>query len=417
MSLHKDNKHPVCSEINSDLPDCKNVDDLKPFAFNMLKASDCCNFSAKLPLDPNEPCCGPPAGPRSEPFEKPGYRICSFVEQFKNTAAGNIPIVSTDLGIKDYLGAFLVRVGIGRNNYKIAPGIYGVGNPGNESPVLVTANYKLTFDILRKELKGIDAWLLILDSRGINVWCAAGKGTFSTEELVEKVKFTHLEKIVTHHELIVPQLGATGIAGHRVKKECGFKIVWGPVKAEDIRLFLESGKKSTETMRRVTFTTRERIVLIPVELSELAKPTFWTLILAFFISGIGSDVFSVSAAWNRGILVLISYIAGVLGGAVLVPIFLPWLPGKAFSIKGTWTGCFASFFMLFYFYERINVLEAFSILLIIIIVSSFFAMNFTGATPFTSPSGVEKEMRKAIPIQASALLIALAMWIGAGFVK
>jgi hypothetical protein len=43
-------------------------------------------------------------------------------------------------------------------------------------------------------------------------------------------------------------------------------------------------------------------------------------------------------------------------------------------------------------------------------------MNFTGSTPFTSPSGVEKEMRKAIPLQASALLIAMIAWVGAAFV-
>jgi hypothetical protein len=144
----------------------------------------------------------------------------------------------TNPGIKDHVGAFLVRVGIGRNNYKIAPGLYGVGNPGNDSPVLVTANYKLTFDTLRKELRGIDAWLLVLDTRGINVWCAAGKKTFSTEELVSRVRITELEKIVRHRELIVPQLGATGVAGYRVKKACGFKVIWGPIKARDIRSFL-----------------------------------------------------------------------------------------------------------------------------------------------------------------------------------
>jgi hypothetical protein len=42
-------------------------------------------------------------------------------------------------------------------------------------------------------------------------------------------------------------------------------------------------------------------------------------------------------------------------------------------------------------------------------------MNFTGSTPYTSPSGVEKEMRKAIPLQALAALIAVAAWVGAGF--
>lgn len=390
---------------------------MKPFAVNMpKKTADCCTLSAKVSSDAGTACCGPPAGPKSDTHERPGYRICGFVQRFENTAAGNVPVVSTNLGIKDHVGAFLVRVGIGRNNYVIAPGLYGVGNPGNDSPVLVTANYKLTFDTLRKELRGIHAWLLVLDTRGINVWCAAGKKTFSTEELVGRVRLTQLEKIVGHRELIVPQLGATGVAGYRVKKACGFKVVWGPIKAGDIRSFLENEKNATQAMRQVTFTMGERLVLIPVELSELIKPTFWALVLAFVISGIGSDIFSLSAAWHRGLLMVMAYVAGILGGAVAVPAFLPWLPGKAFSIKGIWTGIVTGVVMLLLFHGQVSVLESFSLMLISVAVSSLFAMNFTGATPFTSPSGVEKEMRKAIPIQASALLVAMAIWIGTGFI-
>jgi hypothetical protein len=402
---NKEIKHASCCESRSD-SDCRPRNDLKPFAVNMPD---------KFPSDKIEVCCGPPSGPRSDTNEKAGYRICGFVERFAITESGNIPIVATQLDARDYLWAFLVRIGIGRNNYKISPGLYGVGNPGNNSPVLVTANYKLTFDALRKELKGIDGWLLVLDTRGINVWCAAGKGTFSTEELVNRVMLAELEKVVSHRELVVPQLGATGVAGYRVNKICGFKIIWGPIKAGDIRSFLENEKRATEAMRRITFTIGERLVLIPVEISELFKPTLWAMILAFIISGIGPDIFSFSAAWHRGKMVIIAYIAGILGGAIAVPAFLPWLPGKAFSLKGIWTGIMAGLFILLFFLEPEGTLEIFSIMLISMTVSSFFAMNFTGATPFTSPSGVEKEMRKAIPIQAATLLIAIALWIGAGF--
>ena len=48
-------------------------------------------------------------------------------------------------------------------------------------------------------------------------------------------------------------------------------------------------------------------------------------------------------------------------------------------------------------------------------VSSYLAMDFTGATPFTSPSGVEKEMRRAIPLQAAALLFVVIAWVGSAF--
>ncbi len=67
------------------------------------------------------------------------------------------------------------------------------------------------------------------------------------------------------------------------------------------------------------------------------------------------------------------------------------------------------------FYSRIFWVEALALLLVTMAISSYLAMNFTGATPFTSPSGVEKEMRKAIPLQVAATLIALVIWVGAAF--
>lgn len=112
--------------------------------------------------------------------------------------------VSTTLTFKDRLGGWKVRWGIGRMTYKVNPGLYAVGQPDATSPVLVSANYKLTFDALRKELVGLDCWLLILDTKAVNVWCAAGKGTFGTSELVERIQKTGLGTVVTHRKLILP---------------------------------------------------------------------------------------------------------------------------------------------------------------------------------------------------------------------
>jgi len=99
-----------------------------------------------------------------------------------------IQTVSTRLAIGDRLGAWKVRWGIGRMDYAVEPGLYAVGKPDENAPVLVSANYKLTFDTLRMNLSGLDCWLLILDTRGVNVWCAAGKGTFGTDELINKLE-------------------------------------------------------------------------------------------------------------------------------------------------------------------------------------------------------------------------------------
>ena len=76
---------------------------------------------------------------------------------------------STELTVSDILGTWKARWGINRMNYKVEPGLYCIGKPDSNSPVLVTANYKMSFDMLRKELNGIDAWILVLDTKGINV--------------------------------------------------------------------------------------------------------------------------------------------------------------------------------------------------------------------------------------------------------
>ena len=179
--------------------------------------------------------------------------------------------VSTQLSLGDHLGAWKVRWGIGRMTYTVDPGLYAIGKPDETSPVLVSANYKLTFDNLRKELNGLDCWLLILDTKGVNVWCAAGKGTFGTDELVSQIAKNGLDQVVSHRELVLPQLGAVGVNAHEVQKRSEFSVLYGPVRAADLREYLTSGYQATGDMRTVRFTTLDRLVLTPVELTNALK--------------------------------------------------------------------------------------------------------------------------------------------------
>ena len=297
----------------------------------------------------------------------------------------------------------------------MAPGLYGVGTPDKNSPVMVTANYKLSFDSLRKELDGIDTWILVLDTRGVNVWCAAGKKTFSTEEVIRQVHGVGLDKIVSHRELILPQLGAPGVSAHKVKKGCGFKVIWGPVKSRDVKTFLNSGCMADTSMRQLTFSMGERLVLIPVELSLIVKPSL-AILLAIFVLSISPDIFSFTAAWFRGLQGAAAYLTGVVAGAVVVPAFLPWLPMRQFYIKGITSGLAGGLMLILYLGSSITKLEIITLLLLTTAVSSYAAMNFTGATPFTSPSGVEKEMRQGIPLQIVAVVVAIIAWVATSFI-
>jgi len=187
----------------------------------------------------------------------------SFVEGSIDTPAGTVPKVSSKLVRADYWGSVKARWGIGRMNFKVDPGLYALGQPDGHSPVFVTANYKMSFDRLRRSLAGRNGWILVLDTKGINVWCAAGKGTFGTAELVKRIISSGLKKIVGHRNIILPQLGAPGVSAHNVRKISGFNVHYGPVRAEDLPAYLDAGCFATPDMRRVTFPWKDRVVLIP----------------------------------------------------------------------------------------------------------------------------------------------------------
>ncbi|MCK5100888.1 MAG: hypothetical protein KAR45_22455, partial [Desulfobacteraceae bacterium] len=324
--------------------------------------------------------------------EKPGYKLCSYVDKFIETKAGVIPIIKSKLGKDDLFSSFYVRCGINRYKYMVAPGLYGIGEPDKNSEVLVTANFKLTFDHLRKELNEINAWILVLNTKGINVWCAAGKGTFSTLELVNRIKDCNLEKIVDHKRIIVPQLGATGVAARDVKKLSGFRVVYGPVRANDIPAFLKNKRKANKNMRQVTFNMYERFILTPVEVQILLKPALIIALVLFIISGFGPGVFSFSGAWERGVISFFALIAGIISGAFVTPVLLPFIPSREFALKGIITGSIFAILFLALVSSAINSVAGFlALFLFSVTISSYLAMNFTGATSFTSPSGVEKE--------------------------
>lgn len=361
-----------------------------------------------------ESCCG--TEPLASSHEKPGYTLCHYVSGFLETAAGKVPRVSTTLDGKDRTSTVLVRCGINRYHYTVAPGLYAVGDPDSDSEVLVTCNFKLTFDHLRKELDGINAWILVLDTRGINVWCAAGKGTFGTGELAARIKEAELEKIVVHKRVIVPQLGATGVCAGDVKKLSGFRVVYGPVRAADIPDFLRNKRKADRKMREVTFTFTERLVLTPVEIQIVLKPALITALILLILSGIGPGVFSFSAAWSRGLTGLAALITGMVSGAVITPALLPYIPVKEFALKGIFAGTAAALAMIIALPgAAASFSSGIALFLFTVAISSFLAMNFTGTTPFTSPSGVEKEMKRYMPVQFAALLMSTGFWIYAGF--
>jgi len=314
-----------------------------------------------------------------------------------------IPHITSQITPSDIFGGWKARWGINRMDYKVSPGLYKIGNPNSHSPVLVTANYKLTFDALRKKLDDFDGWILVLDTKGINVWCAAGKGTFGTKELINRIKKTELHKYVAHRNLILPQLGAPGVSAQVVIINTGFKIIYGPVRAEDIKEFIRLEMRATPEMRTVNFTTYDRLVLTPMELIGSLKISMIVFGVLFLLNLMVANPF--------GQIDFYAYIGALLVGTVVTPVLLPWIPGKAFAWKGWLLGLIWGITLNlmngWLVSPSYSMVRAIGYILVLSSVASFYAMNFTGASTYTSFSGVLKEMKFAVP----AIIISISVGI------
>lgn len=328
-----------------------------------------------------------------------------------NISGNIVPLVSTRWSFRDRIGAMKVRWALDRKAYKIMPGLYGVGSPDHDSRVYVTANYKLSFDHLRAALDGENGWILVLDTRGINVWCAGGKGSFGTDELVRRIQLINLASIVSHRKLILPQLGATGVAAYKVRELSGFHVIYGPVRASDIKTWLAQDMTAGPEMRHVRFNMYDRLILTGVEISAKLWYLVFAMATLFILSGLNAGGYSVDLAFHRGNSASYNLIAAFFCGTFLTPLLLPYIPFRAFSLKG---GFMVLFLVLIMILSGIMAGPPFVLLawtLMMTGISSYLAMNFTGSSTLTNLSGVLLEVKKAVPFQIGFAATGLVIYI------
>ena len=342
-----------------------------------------------------------------------GQEPQAWIVGYISTLAGLIPTISSEWTKKEHWQHIKCRISSYRNSYDVQPGLYAVGDPDANSDVIVTANYKYSFDIVRRDLKGFNLWVLVLDTKGINVWCAAGKGTFGTEELIRRLKTAKLELIVNHKRIIVPQLGAPGVSGFTVARKTGFRVVFGPIYSKNIGEFIRGGYKATPDMRIVKFPLRDRLVLTPMEINPAMKkyPLFALIVLLLF--GFHPEGIIFADAIKGGLPFLILGLLSVLSGTFFTPVMLPFIPFRSFAFKGWIAGMISVLFAV----KSMRIQDGTHPLLTVIsylffpALSSYWALQFTGSTPFTSMSGVKREMKIAIPVYVAVLIITTLLCI------
>lgn len=362
-------------------------------------------------------CCGTAAGntlagaaaaASSRPPSMPRWSV-----GLHPSPAGLVYRVSTVLTGGDLWEHAKCRISAFRNTFTIMPGLYAVNEPGKDSDIFLSANYKYSFDLLRQSLSGMNAWVLVLDTKGINVWCAAGKGTFGTSELIRSIRAAQLEKVVAHNRrVIAPQLGGVGVSAYQVARQTGFRVHFGPVYARDIQAFVSAGYRATQEMRQVRFNMKDRLVLTPMEINPAMKkfPLYSLIVLLAF--GLQPSGIIFGSAFEGGVPFLLLGLLAVFSGAFLTPVFLPYVPFRSFAVKGWIMG--AAFTIL-----ALQASGLFSgewllrsiACIFFPVAASYIALQFTGSTTFTGMSGVKRELRVAIPLYLLGLAVSAVLLV------
>ena len=143
--------------------------------------------------------------------------------------------------------------------FRSETGLIEIGDPGPDSPVLLTCNFCLTVERVKKALDGMDAYLLVANSRGVNVWCAATGGLLTNHDVVSVFKTSGIEERVHHRHIVLPQLAATGIESRVVHEKTGWKVLWGPADVEDLPGFLKDVRLEPKGLRKIRFGWRRRL--------------------------------------------------------------------------------------------------------------------------------------------------------------
>lgn len=297
-------------------------------------------------------------------------------------------------GLSDWLENFLIWLTSHFIKIPVRPGLYKIGSPSPESPLLATSNCSLTVNMVRKYLRGRDAWLLVNDTRGVNVWCSAGEGNFSASEIAITLSASHAEKRVNGRDIILPKLCLNGVKLQDLKAFSGFKGIIGPVYARDLPAYLDSGLKKTPAMERIDFNFLNRLWFgVPFA------------ILMSLITGVLALVFH-----GRLSPYLPLWFAVI---CMLVSATYTWLPTRRHLVKGLTLGAIIGAGMVIYLFlkgEPAIIMTRSGVLFLLL--GLFVTADFSGVTPVSNRTLVEREF-KTIYLLLTVLLtvyLGLAFW-------
>ena len=123
---------------------------------------------------------------------------------------------------------------------QVQPGLYEIGDPTPDSPLLITTNFSITYFAVANEVSGsgVPGWLLVADAEGMSVLTAWAAGKFDAERIAKSVKSTDVTAKVNHRKLVLP--GHVSVLLGEVEEELpDWQILVGPREAVDIPRYLK----------------------------------------------------------------------------------------------------------------------------------------------------------------------------------
>ncbi|OIQ31593.1 MAG: hypothetical protein BM562_07000 [Alphaproteobacteria bacterium MedPE-SWcel] len=144
-------------------------------------------------------------------------------------------------------------------NFPCTLGLRRIGNPDDRSPVFLSGNYTLTVHRLLKVLAPFDCYLLVANSKGSNVWCAAGMNEYNEYDVIDAINVSNLKDMVAGRRIIAPPYAAPGIDVEEVTRQTGFKLAWGPTHLDDIPDYIRANYRRTSEMTLAQFGFIDRM--------------------------------------------------------------------------------------------------------------------------------------------------------------
>jgi hypothetical protein len=307
------------------------------------------------------------------------------------------------LGLTDWLKVPTMWLHGFHRSYAVEPGLYFTGAAWDpDAPLLVTGNYLLSVLAVVRAVGERPVRILVVDTDGINVWCAAGKGRFSADTILVELDRYGPDLLGDRPRLILPKLALAGVKIGLLRK-LGYRPVIGPVHARDLPDWLDHPPLKNRTEDRVLFGWRARAFCWMPGLLQYLGYSALILLGLLGVEALGGPRAPV------GMLGIVAW----LGTAY--PLLFPFIPGARFAVKGLWLGGLtAAALTIGGFVSGASAAMLASTVSFTLAFALLVGLSFTGNSAVSNYSEVRKEIARFLPLDVILFVAALVAFLFSG---